>query len=218
MLRFHRTLALLGITLFLVGCQQLADPFGLVEPASGSVLFQDEFSDPASGWRQPAERAGGELDYAFDTFHIAVNEPQTMLWSGPGLRFKDVRIEVDALKAAGPEDDDFGVVCRAQDLENFYFLVISGDGYYGIGKVVEGSQTLIDMPALLPSEEVQRGILRNHLRADCIGETLSFYVNGVLLKTVQDDSFASGDVGLIAGTFAEAGTEVYFDNFTVLQP
>lgn len=211
-------LRLIGLALFLVACQQLALPFGGVKPASGSVLFQDDFSDPASGWRQPTENAGGVLDYAYDTFHIQVNDPQTLMWSGPGLRFTDVRIEVDAIKAAGPEDDDFGVVCRAQDRENFYFLVISGDGYYGIGKVEEGVQTLIGMPALLPSEEVHRGVVLNHMRADCIDNTLSFYVNGLLLKTVEDDTFSGGDVGLAAGTFNEAGTEVYFDNFTVLQP
>ena len=218
MLKVSRALLLTGIACLLVSCQQLAAPFEWVEPASGSVLFQDDFSDITSGWRQLSQDAGGVLDYAFDTFHIQVTEPQRLLWSGPGFNFTDVRIEVDAIKAAGPEDDDFGVVCRARDPENFYFLVISGDGYYGIGKVLDGVQTLIDMPAMLPSEDVHRGVVLNHLRADCIGEKLSFYVNGILLRSVEDDSFTSGDVGLAAGTFAETGTEIYFDNFSVLQP
>jgi hypothetical protein len=74
------------------------------------------------------------------------------------------------------------------------------------------------MQAMLPSEDIAQGKAINHLRADCIGETLSLYVNGVLLKSVRDPDYTTGDVGLLAGTFEEPGTEVYFDSFTVLKP
>jgi len=35
---------------------------------------------------------------------------------------------------------------------------------------------------------------------------------------VSDDSLASGDVGLVAGAYDEAGTDIFFDNFKVLRP
>jgi hypothetical protein len=35
---------------------------------------------------------------------------------------------------------------------------------------------------------------------------------------VQDDTFASGDVGLLAGTYDEIGTDIHFDNFVVRAP
>ena len=31
----------------------------------------------------------------------------------PGLKFTDVRIEVDALKVGGERDNRFGIICRA---------------------------------------------------------------------------------------------------------
>jgi hypothetical protein len=34
----------------------------------------------------------------------------------------------------------------------------------------------------------------------------------------MDSSFSSGDVGLIAGSFATEGTDIHFDNFVVRQP
>jgi len=65
---------------------------------------------------------------------------------------------------------------------------------------------------------IKTGLAVNHLRADCMGNTLTFYVNGFQLAQVQDSTLASGDIGLLAGTFAQPGVDVVFDNFVVLQP
>ena len=35
---------------------------------------------------------------------------------------------------------------------------------------------------------------------------------------MQDETFTTGDVGLIAGTFDAAGTDIRFDNFVVSKP
>ena len=68
------------------------------------------------------------------------------------------------------------------------------------------------------SEKIQQGNELNVISADCIGSTLALYVNGTQLISVKDDSFSSGDVGLIAGTFDTPGTDIHFDNFIVRQP
>jgi hypothetical protein len=47
---------------------------------------------------------------------------------------------------------------------------------------------------------------------------LTLYVNGDQVYSVEDASYASGDVGLIAGTFEETGADIRFDNFTVREP
>jgi hypothetical protein len=127
-------------------------------------------------------------------------------------------LEVDATHPGKAMDDDFGFVCRAQDRRNFYYLVVSSDGYYGIGKVVDGENTLIGSEAMPPSEAIVQGPASNHLRADCIGDTLTLYANGVHLASVRDSRFERGEVGLLAGALGAAGTEVFFDNFTIINP
>jgi len=184
----------------------------------GEVQFQDDFSDPSSGLARYYDENIGSLDYVNQGYQISVNQRHTILWSGPGLEFTDVQIEVDVTKIDGPESDDFGVVCRARDKHNFYFLIISSDGYYGIGKVRDGIQQLIGMKDMPPSEDIIQGQYTNHLRADCIGEYLSLYANGIHLVTVKDSEFTSGDVGLFAGTFEDPGTSVRFNKFSVLMP
>ena len=184
---------------------------------SGSVLFQDDFSDPSSGWDR-VNVDDGITDYADGAYRIYVNSSDSDVWANPGLKFDDVYVEVDATKIGGSDDNDYGVVCRYQDGDNFYFFVISSDGYYGVGKVLQGEQQLIGMDSMPPSEVIKKGNVTNHLRAGCVGSKLSLTINDQLLGEYDDTDFTAGDVGLVAGSFSEAGVDIHFDNFVVTKP
>ena len=202
----------------LLACRISATPRSWPEFEPGSLLFQDDFSDPESGWEQSPSGVNGSLGYQDGAYRITAKGANQMLWSGPGLTFSDTRMEVDAMHTGQAADDDFGFVCRAQDKNNFYFLVVSSDGYYGIGKVVDGVSSLIGMEAMPPSEAIHQGQADNHLRADCIGNKLTLYVNGSLVASVSDDQFKRGEVGLTAGTLGAAESEAIFDNFSIFAP
>lgn len=205
---------LLTLTLSMLACQMLTPQ----KPAeSGSVLFEDTFSNPSSGWNR-VTTSQGETDYADGVYRIFVNEPNLDIWSMPGKVFQDVRIEVDALKVGGERDNRFGIICRAVQPDRFYTFIISSDGYYGIGKMKGQDYSLIGMEALQPSSAILKGSALNHLRADCIGEMLTLYVNGDKLAEARDAEFPNGDVGLIAGTYETPGTDIRFENFTVYAP
>jgi hypothetical protein len=56
----------------------------------------------------------------------------------------------------------------------------------------------------------------NHLRADCSGDTLTFYVNGEKLLEKKDTAFKTGGVGLVVTTQPKSDSlDVRFDNFFV---
>jgi hypothetical protein len=187
------------------------------QPQPGGILFQDDFSDPSSGWDK-VNVSDGVTDYTDGVYRIYVNTSNTDVWSNPGLSFTDARVEVDATKVDGADDNDYGVICRYQDSENFYFFVVSSDGYYGIGKVVAGKQQLIGVDSMPPSEVIKKGNDTNHLSAECVGSSLSLSVNDQSLAQYDDTEFTSGDVGLIAGTFDTTGVDIHFDNFVVSKP
>lgn len=184
---------------------------------SGGVLFKDDFSDPSSGWMQ-GEDEFGKTEYSDGSFRIHVTSDLTGKVSIPRLYFKDVIIEVLATKVDGPDDNDYGVICRYQDENNFYFFEISSDGYYSIGKYKENQLQLLGMDQMQTSDFIQQGQATNLIRATCIGSLLSLSVNGQKLIEVEDADFSAGDVGLIAGTFETPGTDILFDNFQVLKP
>ncbi|MBU0511168.1 MAG: hypothetical protein KKD28_04475 [Chloroflexi bacterium] len=213
--KFHFMAILLVLTLAMLACS-LGASDGEDAPAA-DVLFQDDFSDPSSGW-DSYSGSEGSTDYSNGVYRIYVNETSNDYWANPGLDFTDTVIEVDATKVGGPDDNDLGLICRYQDLDNFYFFIISSDGYYAIGKVVDGSQELIGVDNMEYSDVVKQGNATNHIRADCVGTHLVMQVNGKKLSDVTDSAYTSGDVGLMAGTFDESGTDIHFDNFVVKKP
>jgi hypothetical protein len=122
------------------------------------------------------------------------------------------------MTAGGPQENRLGLICRRKDDANFYYFVISADGYYGIGKVEDGKWSLLSGDQMQRHDAIQPGAKINHLRADCIGNLLILYVNNQLVGSAQDVDFTSGDVGLLAGAFDVPGVDVYFDNFVVYKP
>jgi len=96
--------------------------------APGTLLVADDFSVTPNGWGTMG-RTGGEIGFEYQGLTIKVNTPNFMFWTVNGSKFKDTRIEVDAVRLEGPDNDNFGVICRFKDNKNFYAFVISHDGY-----------------------------------------------------------------------------------------
>jgi hypothetical protein len=206
------TVLFIFMATFVAGCGLFEMP-----TESGAVLFQDDFSRPISGW----DRYEDEIYYSnyFEgAYRIAVFSPNTDAWANPRLDFGDIRINVDAIKIDGPDDNIFGIICRYQDPRNFYFFLISSDGYTGIGISKDGRRVLASGESMLPSNAVNQGSAVNHIRAECIGYDLRLYVNDTLVAQAYAAEWQRGDVGLIAGTYSEPGADIYFDNFSVVNP
>jgi serine/threonine-protein kinase len=186
-------------------------------PTLGTILFQDDFSDPNSGWGSYQDD-NGSIDYYNGNYRIYVNAPDAWYWSTLGEDISNVSLKVTTYKASGPDDNYFGLLCRYQDKDNYYALVISSDGYYGIGKVVGGEWSTLSGDSLLYSEVIHQGRTYNTLRADCIGNLLTLYANDIRLAQGEDSTFTSGDVGMLAGTYSVQGADLLFDDFVISQP
>jgi hypothetical protein len=100
-------------------------------------------------------------------------------------------------------------------------FLISGDGYYAIGKYQSGSnqiQYLSGEGEFVPSDDIRQGVAANDLRVSCIGNELSLAINGVPLVTVTDPTFVTGDIGLAASTFQPGTTVIEFDSIVTIAP
>ena len=179
--------------------------------------FSDDFSDPNSGWDRVnySERI---TDYQDGYYRIRVSNINSDAWANPYLNLSDTIVEVDTFWVGGPYDNDFGVICRYQDVDNFYFGAISSDGFAAIIHLLNGNYNVIGTDGMQPYPAIFQGDQLNHIRFDCIGSTLTLYANGHQLISVTDTSLRAGDVGLIAGTFDQGGVDIYFDNFVVYVP
>jgi hypothetical protein len=217
----NRLLTLFSLLIFLsIACSTTTAPVVSTPQdqtaASGSVLFQDDFARPISGWDR-FRSAEGTMDYNAAGYRMLVNSLDTNFWSTPHKNFADVRMEVDVGKLGGPDENRIGLLCRFTG-NDYYFFLISSDGFYGAGIYMGGQAVLLGQSEMQASGNIKKGLAVNHLRADCAGDKLVFYVNGFQLVNVQDARLKSGDVGLLAGTFAQPSVDVIFDNFVVLKP
>jgi hypothetical protein len=209
--RIAAAISLLAL-IFLSACR-LSD----VAAAPGEAVFQDDFLAPWSGWTStPAP--GTVTTFENGAMRVAILGNATSVISLPGLDFGDARIEADTLKLGGTDVNRIGLVCRYSDPLNYYFFIISTDGFYGIGKVTDGKAGLLGMTEMQRSDIVQPQGGINHLRADCIGDSLTLYNNGRQLAQVSDPDHASGDAGFFAGTSNDPALDVAFDNFVVIKP
>lgn len=211
--RLRLFLSLFFLLLF-TACTSVPLPTA-VPAKSGDILYQEDFTDKTTGWHRVAND-NGIMDYDSGGYRILVRQPKLNVWSTAEKSFGDVRIEVDVIKLQGPDENRMGLMCRYQG-GDYYFFLISNDGYYAIGKFLGGMTLLLGQTVMQPSDVIQKGSM-NHLRADCVGDKLTFYVNFTEVASATDTDLPNGDVGVLAGSFAEPGVDVLFDQFVVIQP
>jgi hypothetical protein len=213
-----------SLDLYLDGKLLASGKFEIGSSSSWGVetLYQDDFDDASTGWNTyDTENAAAK--YANGKFAILVKSAKWLAWTSPDdeLDLKDVAIQVDATSVSGPGTQEYGVLCRYQDTKNFYFFVVTANGYARIVQVVAGTQTTISAPdkKLTPSEAVLQGDGEtNYLEAVCQGDSLELYVNGELAAAATDSAIASGSVGLIVGTYDKGNARVDFDTLVVQKP
>jgi hypothetical protein len=212
----HRAVTLITLFLLLTACNG-----GPEKCETDKALFEDNFNDTACGWDEYDEE-GASAAYGTSDYVISVHQPNTSAVAVPGARLSDVLVEVQVQLREGSVNNNFGLLCRYQDLDHFYAFLISSDGYYAIVRVAGGEDFQVlsgDGLHLMPSDAIdtEQGAT-NEIRALCQGDTLALFVNGRQLASAVDSRFSFGDVGFIASSYGDAPVQVHFDNMVVLDP
>jgi hypothetical protein len=192
--------------------------FFLAVPLSGcdapEPIFADDFSDATSGW-EVFDNSLTSANYVEGSYRISMLQKNKEKWVLANQDFGNVAVEVDATYMGGTADNSFGVVCKFQDIKQYYAVVISSDGAYMIQKRVGSSYQRLTGEYFQLSDQIKPGTMVNRLRVECGRDYLSLYVNKELINRVEDNTYTQGDVGLIVTTYGEPGLAVSFDNFEV---
>jgi len=187
--------------------------------SSGTILYQDNFTDTNSGWLHH-QSPNSTMDYVSGGYHIYVTTTDLLAFATAGQSFQsNVSVEVDAAKTAGPDDNYIGVICRYQDEYNFYFFAISSDGFAGIAMYKANTMSMLTGSNFQASSAINQGAATNHIRADCIANTLTLYVNSQKVDSITDSTFTvGGDAGFLARANTVSGVDILFSNFLVRKP
>jgi hypothetical protein len=188
----------------------------IATPTNPKVLFQDDFSNPNSGWQRFSDETR-DTSYENAEYSFTVKKTNWSYWCmnrNAGV-FKDLIIEVDARLYSGASQTSYGLVFQAQDNNSFYAFTLSGEGNCSLSKRVNGSWTVLQSwPKLAYANP---GNTVNRLKIVRKGAQMDAYVNGNILAEVTDSSFSQGNIGVLVNT-KEAPACARFDELKVYNP
>ncbi len=210
-------LLLCPVLLLVAACQESGpDP---CTPAG--TLFADDFSgEQDCGWVL-YDSGGASAKIEGGSMVLTTNQPGQIWWTNPGREFRDTVITVRTQVVSGPDDNAYGVLCRYRDNNNYYLFLISGDGFYAIGRYTSGSNQVTYLTGggeYAPSEIINQGNGQNQLRVTCADNRLALSVNGIELDAITDNAFVQGDIGLATSTFQPGTLQVRFNDLEVVSP
>jgi DNA-directed RNA polymerase subunit RPC12/RpoP len=180
------------------------------------VLFNDNFTDPSSGWSR-AKNQNYTEEYKNGSYHILLaSSSGRIVWTGKS--YTNVSVEVDVKETAGANDATMGIACRAST-NGAYTFEFDQNGDYGIYKSdSSGNSNSLAEGTLNPNTVIQNDT--NHIEGVCDGDTLTMILNNQVLAQVQDSELTKGGVGMVvtAGSGGSESMDVLFSSFVVKGP
>lgn len=186
--------------------------------SSGSVLYQENFSSgQAQGWNPDLSADWSVVGGEYRAYKSNPGETISMVSTYGGKIFTDFTYEVK-VKRGETSGRGGGMIFRASsDYEASPVSI--GDGYsfcirssdYYLKKTVRGSTTTLQ--GWTDSGHITTGW--NTLKVRAVGSSLSFYINGALVKSLTDSSLSSGRIGVWGYTGTDYNNSWYFDDVLV---
>lgn len=122
-----------------------ATPLPTTTPTIEGLLFYEDFSDPASGWKTYAEEYGG-VQYEEGTLALVAKGPDGEAAAIlPGVQVQDFSLSFEATLMFDPGDWAYGVLFRYAPGGNAYIFTLTADGQYAVDEFVDMEPvTLVD--------------------------------------------------------------------------
>lgn len=202
-------------TLTPIPTTQAATPTAELRPNIGSILFEDDFSEPEK-W---------SLSSSGTTSAAISNNKLTLALSRSNAFLLTTRLEPTlgnfyAEISASPNlcnpQDEFGVLIRASASLDYFRFGLTCDGQARLDRIRGGTQGVFETPqtfGVIPTTlftERRIGVWAN-------GETIRLFVNGQLIYTTRDTVFYRGAFGVYVKTSQDGGISVNFSDLVVYQ-
>ena len=195
----------------------------------GQPLFADAFKDNGQQWNLVSDQ--GKFSAAIANGSLMLEDDNNkLLWElVPGDKtFSDFNLYVDATLSKGEQNNGYGMYIRGavsqnNDLTTYYRFELYGDGTFAIFKgTVDGSGKLVSTRIVdyTQSPAIQKQGTVNHIQIAAKGSTMTFVVNGQVLKTINDTSYSSGSVALFVSNLqgSQPIAQALFSHFAIYPP
>jgi len=195
----------------------------------GKPLFSDTLTNNNSGWDLTSKP--GEFSVKIGNGSMVLEDDNNKLFSEliPGGRnFSNFFFTADAILSKGSQNNGYGIYIRGAsnqsfDIATYYRFELYGDGTFAIFKgSVDGTGTSTSsfLVNYLQSTAIQKQGKINHIAISTQGPTMTFSVNGQVLKTVTDNTYSSGSIAFFVSNLPHTtpGAQAIFSNISVYPP
>ena len=212
-----RIVIILFSLLSLAAC---ADAAGVPGAQGADVIFADSFAAGEMGnWVIEGDNAG-QTSVINEQLVIELADNNVMQFTTlPDITFDNFIMEVDAQLLQGDLGSSYGILFRMQDTTRFYRFEITGDGLFMVERRDGEAGWTRFVESWTETPAINQGLgSTNRLGIEALGQTISVYVNGILLHQFTDAVYSSGTIALDVGTFVQPQAQVAFDNVVVRRP
>src|SRR5215216_2683239 len=183
-----------------------------------SVLFQDDFTNPATGW------SGDKFDNYFigyhepEYYHIEITSPnsKTTVFEPQKQNFDNATVELKVLtnstKTAATGDFRYGLAFRRSG-DQYYAFTISPRTKQWF--VLKNSPSALTVLAEGTDDNINELDTDDTLRVDAQGSDFVFHLNDEVVGQVTDADYATGEVGFYVETFDATNAHIHFDNLVI---
>lgn len=189
----------------------------IIPPIFGGsdVLLSDDFSSVQWGTGTDTDSS---VEYVNETLQFIVFTDNYFVWSTPDDEdYSNVHIEVTAINNSTDPNTAFGIICNMQITDVSYYFAVTLSGQYAIAKsqIALDDVFLTNNDAWADSDLIAQNASSYRIGADCGGGgTLTLYVDGQQIDSVNDTDYGSGNVALFTWSADEpAGANMSFDDF-----
>jgi hypothetical protein len=181
------------------------------------VLYEDDFTDPASGWPN---------ELVFDNYYIGYHEPEYyhVEVRGPHNRavvvlpeqsFDDFVAETEVFvsqeNTAPNGDFRYGLVVRRSGEQYYGFTISPHTKTWSVLKSSPSGLEVLDEG----TENSIQGLDADMLRVSAKGPDFTFHINGRPVSRVNDADYVNGEVGNIVETFDSPRAHLHFDSLVI---
>jgi len=196
---------------------------------TGKPLFSDSFANNNNGW-DLTSKAGAFSVKVGNGSMVLEDDNNRLLWElvPNNQNFGDFYLTVNANLSKGTQDNGYGIYIRGTsdqnlDIATYYRFEIYGDGSYAIFKGtvdasgVSNSQQLVNYTT---TSIINKAGKVNHIAISAKGAVMTLYVNGQKLKTITDNTYASGSIAMFVSNLPQspAGAAATFSNLVLYPP
>ncbi len=177
------------------------------------ISITDTFETKSGNWDE-TEQTNFNLIHGEGTYTIEIFKEAFMAWSLYDDMTLTDAILLTSARRGSPDQGYYGIIFGYRDVNNFYYYRLRDDGYFDIGKRVEGE--FIDIQTETFSDRILQGQELNKLSLIITGGNIQAFVNLEPVATVTDAAYNGGQFGMLASTpLGSSYFQADFDYYSV---